>query len=315
MPTMRHITIGPNGQPRDETGYLSPIQAAEYAQMFLTDPQQHEEALQDAYARGVMTPEIEQAVEQYARQHGVTPDRPSGDSPRNTFTHQNNGWNSESGKYDTGMNMSGLGGAIMGGAALAGPTLIGPALAGLGGGGGAASLAESAVNPAGTAAPGVVDLAPTLGTSTAPGVHAAAQSGLAHTGVTSQVAGKTGVGGFLSKLDPTALLLSGLSIFGGSGDPFQKRTGFTGAADPVAAVTSYLDAVKSLGSTLARRQPQALGPVEHGTPHPVSIPGVPFQIGGGLGTDPSLKARLEPQGLAVDPFGGSTSSGARRRQP
>lgn len=154
----RPFYVTQSGKP----SYLSPGMAAQAAHLFVTDPQQR------AAVNAGMSPETLQKLIAYAQQGGVTGQNPYGNVPRNTFTSQNNGWNPQTGRYDTGMNWGGLGGAILGGAGLAGPLVIGPAIAGAAGGGAAAGGAASGAS---AAADGTIPF------TTAPGVSAAAASG------------------------------------------------------------------------------------------------------------------------------------------
>jgi hypothetical protein len=156
---------------------------------------------------------------------------------------------------------------------------------------------------------------------------AAAGTAAAGTGA-ANVASKGFLGTLFGKggLDPTTLLLGGLSLLGG--DDAQKRGSFvgTGQSDPTNALNFAMDLMKKLGSGL-----QAQGPVHlRGSsvapgPAPVTIPGIPFQIGGGLGTDPSLANPgmydQENSFGMFQPFQGTgqtaanPQSGARRRTP
>jgi hypothetical protein len=150
-------------------------------------------------------------------------------SPRDSFTRQNNGWNPQTGQFDTGLNWSGLGGAITGGLSVAGPAVIGPALTGSPmafGGGAAASqtapigglsadgtlpsavtpgMQSAAMNgsmiPATSAAPSLTSGVPTFGSAAAGGSAASLASKLA--------------GGLTSNLGPLAGVIT--SLAGGSG--------------------------------------------------------------------------------------------------
>jgi hypothetical protein len=96
-----------SGQPR----YLSPAQAAQSG-----NPQ----AVQWAASQG----------EVYTRDATGRITNIQTAAPRNTFAHQNNGWNPQTGQWDIGLNQGGLMGLIEGGAAVAGPAVIGPLLTG-----------------------------------------------------------------------------------------------------------------------------------------------------------------------------------------
>lgn len=135
---------------------------------------------------------------------------------------------------------------------------------------------------------------------------------------TAATKGATMGGGFLSGLkdyflggngkkgmDPTTLLLGGLSMLGGD----EEINSFKGtSADPVRRMTEALDMIKSLSSNIAARgTPRMRAPQsEFEPPAPVEIPGLGFQIGGGLGKDPSLFGTLDFGGPSQFPdlFGG-----------
>lgn len=138
--------------------------------------------------------------------------------------------------------------------------------------------------------------------------------------------GKAG-GGLLSKifgknkLDPTALLLGGLSMFGGD-DGGVKMGSYRepgSISDPVQALWQALSSTYRLGQGLTERGPVRLrSSVVPEGPAPVQIPGLPFQIGGGMGKDPALSDpsileqdlsalfKYDPfQSVAQQQFGGS----------
>lgn len=143
----RPFNVTQNGQP----SYLTPSQAAQAAGFFIPDAAQRQAVLTESG----MSAETVQRLVAYAQQHKVTAADPNGDTPTNTFARQNNGWNSQTGQFDQGMNWGGLGGAILGGAAVAGPLAIGPAIAGATGGAAGSTVAPGVVNlatPASTAA-------------------------------------------------------------------------------------------------------------------------------------------------------------------
>jgi hypothetical protein len=108
---------------------------------------------------------------------------------------------------------------------------------------------------------------------------------------------KGGLKGTLSKvfnkqsgLDPTLLALGGMSMLGG--DDVQQRKSFSQAnsiTDPRQALYQALKGTNVLGEALAKRGPVKLRS-SYAPPPPVAVnvPGVPFQIGGGLGRDPAL---------------------------
>jgi hypothetical protein len=83
---------------------------------------------------------------------------------------------------------------------------------------------------------------------------------------------------FLGKLNPTQLLLGGLSLFGGSNDPFQHRESFSNTgADPVRTLSGALDAIRGLSANLGHRGPTQMRGVVPKGPEPVSVPGLPFR--------------------------------------
>lgn len=141
--------------------YLAPIDAAQYAKLFVTDPQQRAAVLQDQYSRGTLTPDAVARLTAYAQGHGVTTQNPMGNRPENMNGFwKGYSWDPSTGDYAGHMG-AGITGALEGGAALAGPMVVGPMLAG----------------GAGAAAGGGLSADGTLPFSTAPGVHAAALSG------------------------------------------------------------------------------------------------------------------------------------------
>jgi hypothetical protein len=139
-------------------------------------------------------------------------------------------------------------------------------------------------------------------------------------------AGKSGAGGFLSKLfgkgglDPTATLLGGLSLLGGD-DEQQKLQSYKGKglSDPVTSMNDSLGAIRQLMGQLGGGVDR---PAIPGLPKPLQVPGLPFQIGGGLGTDPSMFQPMKIQnpfqmdlGQAKPKPPSPSGSGARRRSP
>lgn len=181
-------------------------------------------------------------------------------------------WNSETGQYDA--KSKALEYAVLGGAMAPFAAAAIPAMSGIGGGGGAASSGASAASGGGL--PGL-----TVG-----GTNAAA-SGIAGG---SSMAG--GIGGFMKGLglDPTMLALGGMSLFGGD-DSGQERKSYDGtAADPVSALADALNMARNLSTQLASRGPVRMrSSFVPPAPVGVNVPGVPFQIGGGLGQDPALR--------------------------
>jgi hypothetical protein len=84
--------------------------------------------------------------------------------------------------------------------------------------------------------------------------------------------------------------------------------------DPVQSLQQTLMALDRLAQGISERGPSHLrslspqgGPVGS---KPISIPGIPFQIGGGLGTDPSLQTEQLQMGnpFKYDPIGGAPST-------
>ena len=99
-------------------------------------------------------------------------------------------------------------------------------------------------------------------------------------------------GDWLKALDPTTLLLGALSLFGGGGGGTQERESFTepGAiTDPKQSLYQALQGLYRTGQGLTERKPVKMRS-SYVAPPPVAvnIPGIPFQIGGGLGRDPAL---------------------------
>src|SRR6266853_1633742 len=121
---------------------------------------------------------------------------------------------------------------------------------------------------------------------------AGAGTGSGSSGMLSKVFGKGG-------LDPTTLLLGALSLFGGPQQQVRESFKSPGSiTDPQQALYQALQGDYRLGAGLEQRTPPRLRSayVQPG-PAPVNIPGVPFQIGGGLGTDPALKDPSLLEGL------------------
>jgi len=202
----------------------------------------------------------------------------------------------ETGSYDWWKN------ALIGGGGIAGG-LVGPAL--LGGG-----AAASGIPPAIGGIPSGVSIG---GATAAP----AATGGSG--GATGLLGKLFGGGGTKGMFDPTSLVLGGLSLFGGDPDYFQKKSPYTGTAAPQQSLTDVLAAIKSLSASLAASgAPQLKSAIVPEGPAPVSIDGIPFQIGGGLGRDPALRdpSVLEGSNPLANPFGGktqATSSEPKRR--
>lgn len=162
--------------------------------------------------------------------------------------------------------------------------------------------------------------APEIATSTSPASVAAPTASGAVSGASGPASTMSGFGKFFSKgLDPTSLLMMGLGFLGGD-DSGQQRQSFSGtSADPVQRLTAALDAIKQMGQGLQSRGPTRLrSSYAQAPPAPVQIPGLPFQIGGGLGVDPALKdpSLLEsPQPDLGNLFGGATAQPRQRKPP
>lgn len=151
-------------------------------------------------------------------------------------------------------------------AGMAGPEVI-HGLGTLGGAGGAAEAGG-----AGTSIGGA-------------GVSAAGGAGATSAASTAAGAGMN-FGKMFGKLDPTTMILGALSLLGG-GDDAQKRQSYTGQmTSPENSLHQALEAASRLGQGLAERKPTRLRGIAD-APKPIQIPGLSFQIGGGLGTDPS----------------------------
>ena len=112
-----------------------------------------------------------------------------------------------------------------------------------------------------------------------------------------------GILGFLSKLkgaglDPTTLGLGLLSSLVGNNGPITPHSyasaspGAAQLVSPIQSLYNAINASNNFGTSLNNMlvngvsTPSSYVPAP---PKPVSIPGLSFQIGGGLGTDPALK--------------------------
>jgi hypothetical protein len=128
-------------------------------------------------------------------------------------------------------------------------------------------------------------------------------------------------------MDPVTLGLAGASIlgglFGGDDSGAQERRSFKNTAvDPVMTLRDALDSIKRMGMSLGSAPPTKLSGIQMKKPSPVNIPGIPFQIGGGLGVDPGQgdPAYLNPYALAEQifkPMGGQAggSGAVSSKQP
>jgi hypothetical protein len=127
--------------------------------------------------------------------------------------------------------------------------------------------------------------------------------------------------GKFSGRDLTSFGLGALSLLGGDPEYFQKKQPYTGAAAPQQTLEEVLGAIKSLASSAAASGPASVkNSVAPAGPAPVTIDGIPFQIGGGMGRDPALKDPSLLQGAAPppNPFAGGTVQApqpAARRRP
>ncbi len=207
------------------------------------------------------------------------------ETPDNFFRTSN--WNQYTGEEDRGMNWGNIGalatGAYLGSVAL--PAVLGSAPTAAQGASTAASEAGGGILPsANIAVPNAVARSVTTGAGTGGG-----------NGMLGSLGKLFGKGG----LDPTMLLLSGLSMFGG-GEGRQSFKG-KGTADPVAMLQAALARNEAMGQSLQNRGPARLrSSAVSAPPQPVNLPGLGLQIGGGLGTDPALAdpTLLEGRGLS-----------------
>lgn len=93
--------------------------------------------------------------------------------------------------------------------------------------------------------------------------------------------------------DAAMLAIGGLSQLFGGGNDQQKRVSYSGKGivDPVQSLRQALEVINRAGAGFANSRS---GPVRLRSSYvpppmnPISIPGLPFQIGGGLGRDPAL---------------------------
>lgn len=132
-------------------------------------------------------------------------------------------------------------------------------------------------------------------TSALTDLSAAPALGSTATGVVPGVAlGSAGVealpmaaGGFGSLLKDPKLILAALSLFGGDDGP-QKRQGYHGElTNPEDSLHRALSATYRAGQGMMEKKPVKLRGLLPDAPAPVSIPGLPFQIGGGMGHNPA----------------------------
>lgn len=124
---------------------------------------------------------------------------------------------------------------------------------------------------------------------------------LAAGGAASKIGSAAGMAG--QGWNKTQLALAAMSLLGGDDSPFQERKSFTGTgADPVKNLSGVLDAIKKLGSQVSSRGPTKLRPIDVGTTRPVTIDGLPFQIGGGFGRDPAINTATLEEPTRPQPF-------------
>ncbi len=94
-----------------------------------------------------------------------------------------------------------------------------------------------------------------------------------------------------SSMDPLtiAAIASSLfgGLFGGGGEPQEKKS-YSGMASPQRTLEDALRMTLGAGRGLESRGPVQLRSVVPKGPEPIRIPGLNFQIGGGLGMDPAL---------------------------
>ena len=119
--------------------------------------------------------------------------------------------------------------------------------------------------------------------------------------------------------------LGALSLLGGDDDPFQKRQSYRGQglADPVNSLNTVLAAIQNMAGDISSRKPMKMSGMQGNTPAPVSIEGIPFQIGGGLATPmdfPMLEFEnpqnpFQQLSQMAPPQGARPNQGARRRSP
>jgi hypothetical protein len=228
-------------------------------------------------------------------------------NPGGSLLKERGRWNPTEGKWDRPINWGNIGSMAVGGF-LAAPAVAG-AIGGMGGAGGGASAAASGA-PAAAAAPTAV--APTVAAGGGKGMF----GGLGLKGILSKVFGKGG-------LDPTMLAMMGLSAFGGDDEAPGQRQSFRNPGsniDPVQSREQAMEALLRMGQGLSEKKgPRLRSSYVQPGPAPVQIKGLPFQIGGGLATDPammdpSLLQGRSPQenGVTEDPF---QNLAATRRKP
>lgn len=208
----------------------------------------------------------------------------TGEKPGDNFFRTTH-WDQDAGKWERDTNWGNIGalatGAYLGSVAL--PAVLS----------GAPSAAQAASTGAIDSMPGAATQAGNIGALSAPGAPTAAGAG-GGKGMLGSLGKLFGKGG----LDPTMLLLSGLSMFGG-GEGRQSFAG-KGTADPVAMLQAALARNEAMGQSAQQKGPARLrSSMVSAPPQPVNLPGLGMQIGGGLGVDPALMdpSLLEGRGL------------------
>lgn len=164
------------------------------------------------------------------------------------------------------------------------------------------------------------------GPSTASNI--AATTAASHAAPASLAAGggKGLMAGIFSKgLDPTTMLLGAMSLFGNQGSGPQQREPFTGSVDPQLLLKQVMDTANRLGSQISSQGPTRLKSHIPPPPSPISIPGLPFQIGGGMGMDPAQRNAptdqagsnngLDLSGVFQNPDNNNPNSSVKRRSP
>lgn len=175
----------------------------------------------------------------------------------------------------------------------------------------AAGLANAATLPGfGAAATGLT--APMLASGITGAASGAGGAATGAEGVRSGMMG--GLFGRNGLLDPTSLILGGLSLIGGGDDDEDNRVSFEGTgADAVKNLEEALASIRGMGKSLQERDPfSARSSVVNNPFQPVDIPGLPFQIGGGLATDPALRdpSLLQARRSMFNIFGAGESGGS-----
>lgn len=98
-------------------------------------------------------------------------------------------------------------------------------------------------------------------------------------------------------VDGTSLALGLMGALSKQPDLFQPKAPYTGNASAQNSLESVLGLTHNAIDGLTSAPPTHLHGVVPEGPGPVSVPGIPFQIGGGMGVDPALR---DPSLLTVD---------------